>query len=77
MGKENELLEKVAEILDIKRDSLSMSYKIEEDMLDSLGVLALSAAIDEVYDKVVSVTLLRNVRQVSDIFDLIREMKDE
>lgn len=73
--KKNELLKKIAEILDEKE--INMTYKITENTFDSLGILALSAAIDDVYDVVVPVANLRRVSTIEEIFKLVEDAENE
>lgn len=73
--KKNELLKKIAEILDEKE--INMTDKITENTFDSLGILALSAAIDDVYDVVVPVANLRRVSTIEEIFKLIEDNENE
>ena len=75
MEKKNELLKKIAEILDEKE--INMTDKITENTFDSLGILALSAAIDDVYDVVVPVANLRRVSTIEEIFKLVEEAENE
>lgn len=75
MEKKNELLKKIAEILDEKE--INMTDKITENTFDSLGVLALSAAIDDVYDVVVPVANLRRVSTIEEIFKLVEDAENE
>lgn len=73
--KKNELLKKIAEILDEKE--INMTDKITENTFDSLGILALSAAIDDVYDVVVPVANLRRVSTIEEIFKLVEDAENE
>ena len=73
--KKNELLNKIAEILDEKE--INMTDKITENTFDSLGILALSAAIDDVYDVVVPVANLRRVSTIEEIFKLVEDAENE
>lgn len=75
MKKKNELLKKIAEILDEKEKN--MTDKITENTFDSLGILALSAAIDDVYDVVVPVANLRRVSTIEEIFKLVEDAENE
>lgn len=75
MEKKNELLKKIAEILDEKE--INMTDKVTENTFDSLGILALSAAIDDVYDLVVPVANLRRVSTIEEIFKLIEDNENE
>lgn len=75
MDKKKELMKKIAEILDEKE--VSLDYELENEAFDSLGVLALSAAIDDIYDVVVSVAGLRKVKTVGEIFSLIEDAENE
>ena len=75
MEKKNELLKKIAEILDEKE--INMTDKITENTVDSLGILALSAAIDDVYDVVVPVANLRRVSTIEEIFKLVEDAENE
>ena len=75
MEKKNELLKKIAEILDEKE--INMTDKITENTFDSLGILALSAAIDDVYDVVVPVANLRRVSTIEEIFKLVEVAENE
>ena len=73
--KKNELLKKIAEILDEKE--INMTDKITENTFDSLWILALSAAIDDVYDVVVPVANLRRVSTIEEIFKLVEDAENE
>ena len=75
MEKKNELLKKIAEILEEKE--INMTDKITENTFDSLGILALSAAIDDVYDVVVPVANLRRVSTIEEIFKLVEDAENE
>lgn len=77
MNKEKELIKRIAEIIDIKEENLSMEYKLDENIFDSLGILALSAAIDSVYDVVVPVKKLQSADKIADIFSFIHEALNE
>ena len=69
------MVKKIAEILDEKE--INMTDKITENTFDSLGILALSAAIDDVYDVVVPVANLRRVSTIEEIFKLVEDAENE
>lgn len=75
MKQKKELMERIAKIIDV--EEIDLDYKIEKNTFDSLGILALSAAIDDVYDVIVPVAELRKVTAIKEIFDLVKEAGNE
>jgi len=60
MKKEEHLKEKLANILEIKKSDIDTKYPINDSILDSLSVLSLMAAIDEIYGVSISGTEIVN-----------------
>lgn len=64
-----ELFDKLAVIFD--KEDITDDLILEDNTWDSLTMLALSAAIDEVFDRVIPVKQLAKCKVVKDILNLI------
>jgi len=71
--KKQKFIEKLAEILEVKSEELTNDFKLPEDIWDSLVILAVAAAFDEIYDEVVPVKKIEKCSVVGELFQLVGE----
>ncbi|MFA0284330.1 acyl carrier protein [Vibrio sp. 10N.222.55.F12] len=70
MSNVNQLLEIVAEILEV--DDISLETELNEDNWDSLAVVTFISEADNEFDKVVSPSEVNKVTKVADLLELIK-----
>jgi acyl carrier protein len=70
MSNINQLLEIVAEILEV--DDISLETELNEDNWDSLAVVTFISEADNEFDKVVSPSEVNKVTKVADLLELIK-----
>ncbi|CAH6799842.1 Carrier domain-containing protein [Vibrio chagasii] len=70
MSNVNQLLEIVAEILEV--DDVSLETPLNEDNWDSLAVVTFISEADNEFDKVVSPSEVNKVTKVADLLELIK-----
>lgn len=70
MSNINQLLEIVAEILEV--DAISLETELNEDNWDSLAVVTFISEADNEFDKVVSPSEVNKVTKVADLLELIK-----
>lgn len=68
-----QFIEKLAEIFEVEATSLTEDFKLPGDIWDSLAVLAVSAAFDEIYDEVVPVKKIESCSTVADLLKLVED----
>ncbi|MPN45198.1 hypothetical protein SDC9_192765 [bioreactor metagenome] len=69
----NKFFEKMAEILDVSRESMDSNMTLDRETWDSLAVLGTIALIDEVYDVTLPVRKLNKCATIKEILDLIEQ----
>lgn len=77
MEKIDEFIKNVVRILNVTEGSLTLDTKLDEEKLDSLGILALSASIDNIYNVIVPVNKLRQAKTIGEVVDLVKAAADE
>ena len=70
MSNVNQLLEIVAEILEV--DDVSLDTTLNEENWDSLAVVTFISEADNEFDKVVSPSEVNKVTKVADLLELIK-----
>lgn len=74
---QEQLFVHLAKILDVPKDKITGDYTFAFDEWDSLVLMSIAAAIDEVYDVVVSVKELPKCETIGELLNLIEEKKIE
>ncbi|SFW47660.1 phosphopantetheine-binding protein [Selenomonas ruminantium] len=68
-----EFLANLAEILEVKETDITPDMKLGEKVWDSLALLAVAAAFDSIYDKVIPVKTIGKCNTVQELLDLVEE----
>lgn len=55
---------------------VDLNYKVPEGTLDSIAILAITAAIDEIFDAVVAVKDIEKIATVGDLMEIIKKEVD-
>ena len=71
MTKKNQILEIIAEILEIEVNEISLDSALDEDSWDSLAVVTFISEIDSNFDQVISPLDVNEVKTVADLIDLV------
>ena len=71
MSKRNQILEIIAEILEIEVNEISLDSALDEDSWDSLAVVTFISEIDSNFDQVISPSDVNEVKTVADLIDLV------
>lgn len=71
MSKENQLLEIVAEILELEVEEVTLETELDEANWDSLAIVSFIAEADSEFDKVLSPKDVSSVTSVKGLLDLI------
>ena len=71
---QKEFFKRLAEIFDVPEENISLNYKLPAEAWDSIAVLAVTAAIDEIFDVVVSV---KSIEKISTVEELMRLIESE
>ena len=74
---QSKLFQKLAQILGVPEDGMSAAYALADEEWDSLELMSIAAAVDEVYDVVIPVREISGCKTVGDILLLIEEKKAE
>ncbi|HBF45942.1 MAG TPA: acyl carrier protein [Shewanella frigidimarina] len=72
MSKQSQILEIVAEILEIEVDKIELDTVLDEDSWDSLAVVTFIAEIDTNFDQVVSPSDVGSAKKVLDLVNLVK-----
>lgn len=72
--KKDIFFEQLADILDVPKEHITEDYVIEDGDWDSITTMAVSAALDEVFDVIVPVKKLRGCHSVGEIVALVKEV---
>lgn len=67
---DKEFMVRLAEILEIPTEKISREMKLPTDLWDSLAILAVAAAFDTVFDKVVPVKTIEKCTTVQELLSL-------
>lgn len=65
-----EFIEVLSEILEIPQDQIGPETKLPDDLWDSLALLAVAAAFDSAYDRVIPVKTIEKCTTVSELLEL-------
>jgi acyl carrier protein len=71
MSKQSQILEIVAEVLELEVDEVNLNTKLDEDNWDSLAVVSFIAEIDSNFDQILVPADVRDVKKVSDLVVLV------
>lgn len=71
MSKEKQILEIIAEILEIEVDEISLENELDEDGWDSLAVVTFISEIDSNFNQVISPSAVNEVKTVADLIALV------
>lgn len=71
MSKESQLLEIVAEILELEIEEVTLETELDEANWDSLAIVSFIAEADSEFDKVLSPKDVSSVNSVKGLLDLI------
>jgi acyl carrier protein len=71
MSKENQLLEIVAEILELEIDEVTLETELDEANWDSLAVVSFIAEADSEFGKILSPKDVSSVESVKGLLELI------
>jgi acyl carrier protein len=71
MSKVNQILEIIAEILEIEANEITLEKELGEDNWDSLAVVTFISEIDSNFDQVISPTAVNEVKTVADLIALV------
>lgn len=71
MDKKEELLKRLQEIFEISDDTINEETVLPSDAWDSLELLAVSSAIDEIFDVIVPMKELKHCLTIKDILDAV------
>jgi acyl carrier protein len=71
MSKENQLLEIVAEILEVETDEISLETKLDEENWDSLAVVSFIAEADSEFNTILSPKSVSSAKSVKELFELL------
>lgn len=73
MNKEQQLLDIIAEILEIEEDGqqLTLSTELDEDMWDSLAIVSFISEVDSAFDKVLEPAAVGEAKTVADLVTLV------
>ena len=71
MSKKNQILEIIAEILEIEVNEISFDSALEEDSWDSLAVVTFISEIDSTFEQIISPSAVNDVKTVADLIALV------
>ena len=71
MSKENQILEIIAEILEVEIEEITLGTELDEDSWDSLAVVSFISEIDSEFDQVISPSAVNKVKTVADLIALV------
>ena len=71
MDKKQEFLNRLQEIFELPNDAINEEDALPSDAWDSLELLAVSSAIDEIYDVIVPMKELKKCLTVKDVLDVV------
>jgi acyl carrier protein len=71
MSKQSQILEIVAEVLELEFDEVNLNTELNEDNWDSLAVVSFIAEIDSNFDQILVPADVRDVKKVSDLVVLV------
>lgn len=74
--KEEAFFLRLSTIFDVPEDMVDLNYKVPEGTLDSIAILAITAAIDEIFDAVVAVKDIEKIATVGDLMEIIKKEVD-
>ena len=69
MSKENQILEIIAEILEV--EEITLENELDEDCWDSLAVVTFISEIDSNFDQVIAPSAVNKVKTVADLIALV------
>lgn len=71
MSKANQILEIIAEILEVEVEEITLENELDEDSWDSLAVVTFISEIDSNFDQVIAPTAVNEVKTVADLIALV------
>jgi acyl carrier protein len=71
MSKTNQILEIIAEILEVEVEEITLENELDEDSWDSLAVVTFISEIDSNFDQVIAPTAVNEVKTVADLIALV------
>jgi acyl carrier protein len=71
MSKANQILEIIAEILEVEVEEITLATELDEDSWDSLAVVTFISEIDSNFDQVIAPTAVNEVKTVADLIALV------
>jgi acyl carrier protein len=71
MSKQSQILEIVAEVLELEVYEVNLNTELDEDNWDSLAVVSFIAEIDSNFDQILVPADVRDVKKVSDLVVLV------
>jgi acyl carrier protein len=71
MSKVNQILEIIAEILEVEVEEITLENELDEDSWDSLAVVTFISEIDSNFDQVIAPTAVNEVKTVADLIALV------
>ncbi|PSU50906.1 acyl carrier protein [Photobacterium frigidiphilum] len=72
MSKNNQILEIVAEILEVEVNEVTLTTELDEDNWDSLAVVTFISEIDSTFDQIISPSAVNKVETVADLIALVK-----
>ena len=71
MDKKQEFLNRLQEIFELPNDEINEEIALPSDAWDSLELLAVSSAIDEIYDVIVPMKELKKCLTIKEVLDVV------
>jgi acyl carrier protein len=71
MSKTNQILEIIAEILEVEVEEIMLENELDEDNWDSLAVVTFISEIDSNFDQVIAPTAVNEVKTVAELIALV------
>lgn len=71
MSKTNQILEIIAEILEVEVEEITLENELDEDSWDSLAVVTFISEIDSNFGQVIAPTAVNEVKTVADLIALV------
>lgn len=72
MNKEQQVLEIIAEILEVDASELTLDSPLDETVWDSLAVVTFISEIDSIFDQIISPKKAGTVKTVADLLELVK-----
>ncbi|WP_299807108.1 acyl carrier protein [uncultured Shewanella sp.] len=72
MNKQEQVLEIIAEILELETEEVTLQTELDDENWDSLAVVTFISEIDSNFDQIVSPSEVTDVKNVSDLINLVK-----